>query len=536
MKLPHQKVDVAFEGYQHLEDLATAYWYSEVLFASLELNIFGLLAEKAGSSEMLAAKTGYDADGLSRFLSALEVMGLVVEHEAEFSNGPLAANLLTPSNPGYLGDFLLYRRYFAPHWQNLAKRIRCGASAGERTVEESPEKYRERTLAYVRALDLQADLKAAEALGFINDFLDSPPGFVLDAGGGAGAWCRAMGKRWPSARGVLLELPETLGAARKLYPEASQWERIETVAGSLLDPCLGGRPFDLIVISNVIHAYGCEEAAGILADLASCLAPGGTVVVHDYLADSHEKDPVKGALYDLHMLLNTYNGRVYKLDEMVELLNGAGLTNVSFLHLETDTSILLAKTGPGKEKREIFRHRLLEAQAKRLGFSFARVIDTADIAVEEWVRLKCRFGCARYASSLCCPPTSLDEEKMRALLSGYRHGLLVQGSPPSGEFHDLLLALERAFFLEGHYEALAFGAGPCPVCPSCPDDGRCRFPEKARPSLEACGVDVYETARRAGLILNPVSHRQGYVKYVGLVLFGTKGRDAHSAPSGGLNA
>ncbi|MDR3555736.1 MAG: DUF2284 domain-containing protein [Syntrophobacteraceae bacterium] len=535
MKLPYQNGDVAFEGYQRLEDLATAYWYSEVLFASLELNLFGLLADSPATVELLAEKTGYDGDGLSRLLGALVQLGLVVEHEGEFSNGPLAASRLTPSNSGYLGDFLLYRRYFAPHWQRLAARVREGAGANARPVEESPEGYRERTFAYVKALDLQAGLKAVEALGYVKEFIDSPPGLVLDAGGGAGAWCRALVKQWPTARAVLFELPETLNAAGKLYPGPHSWQRVERVAGSILEPCIAGRPFDLIVLSNVIHAYGCAEAAAILANFSGCLAPGGTLLVHDYLADRHGNDPVKGALYDLHMLMNTYNGRVYKLEEMLDLLHSAGLENVNFFHLETDTSIFLAKAGPAGENREVCSAQMLESQAIRAGFSFARVIDAGSIAVEAWVRLKCRFGCGRYETSLKCPPFSPDEEKMRDLISGYRHALLVQGSPPSELFHDQLLALERSLFLRGYYEALAFGAGPCPVCPSCPQDGRCRFPQRARPSLEACGVDVYETARRAGLSLNPVTHRQGYVKYVGLVLFDRKGRYADSAHPGSLD-
>ncbi len=537
MKLkPHQNADVALEGYQRLEDLATAYWYSEVLFASLELNIFGLLEDCPATVDLLAAKTGYDADGLSRLLGVLVALGLVVEHEGEFFNGPLASSRLTPANRGYLGDFLLYRRYFSPHWRRLASRIKDGASANERPVDESPEQYRERTLAYVRALDLQAGLKAAEALDYIKDFLGSPPSLLLDAGGGAGAWCRALLKQWPEARAVLFELPETLSAARKLYPGPDAWEGIETVAGSILQPCIAGRPFDLIVLSNVIHAYGRKEAAAILANFAACLAPGGTLIVHDYLADLHDNDPVKGALYDLHMLINTYNGRVYKLEEMLDLLNSAGLEDVRFFHLESDTSIFLAKAGAGGENRKVCRSEMLVSQAIRSGFSHARVIDTGDIVIEPWVRLKCRFGCARYGNSLNCPPLSFDEEQMRSVISGYRYGLLVQGAPPSGLFHERLLALERFFFLQGYYEALAFGAGPCPVCSSCPEDGRCRFPQKARPSLEACGVDVYETARRAGLSLNPVLHRQGYVKYVGLVLFDRKGRHADSARAGSLDA
>jgi hypothetical protein len=49
-------------------------------------------------------------------------------------------------------------------------------------------------------------------------------------------------------------------------------------------------------------------------------------------------------------------------------------------------------------------------------------------------------------------------------------------------------------------------------------------------------VDVYETARRAGLALSPVPHLQGYVKYVGLVLFDKKGSHASPAGPGSLDA
>jgi len=519
MKLPHQDTDIAGENFQRLEDFATAYWYSEVLFTSLELNIFGILADSPLTVDRIAAKTGCDAGGLSRFLGALVAMGLVIEYEGVYSNGPLASRWLAREDSACLRDFLLYRRYLSSHWQRLGPRIKGGVRANDRPADEPLERYRERTLAYVRAMDLQARLKSDESLEYLKVMFGSAPRRLLDAGGGAGAWCRALRRLWPGLRSVLFELPDAIWAARKLYPNPESWEGIETVAGSILRPCIGAGEFDLVLLSNVVHAYGPQEVEEILKHFAACLAPGGTLVVHDYLADMHGVDPVKGALYDLHMLINTYNGRVYKLEEMIGMLNGAGLKDVRFFHLRSDTSLFLAKAGGRDENRQVSHLDMLAAQAKQAGFSFARVMDAGRIAIEPWVRLKCRFGCPNYGRSLSCPPASPDEVQMGAVVSRYRHALLVQGTPPSRLFHERLLAVEKAVFLAGYPEALAFGAGPCPVCLSCPEDGRCRFPEKARSSLEACGVDVYQTARRAGLSLIPVSHLQGYVKYVGLVLF-----------------
>jgi 5-hydroxybenzimidazole methyltransferase len=535
MRLPHQQADIAAEGFQRLEDLATSSWYSEVLFAALDLNIFGLLGDCPASVAELVEQSGYEADALSRFLAALMALGLITEHQGRFANGPLAARYLIPGKSDYWGDFLLYRRYLASHWPRLVARIRQGVTANDRPTAELPEAYRERTLAYVRTMDLQARLKAAEALEFLGECLPRPRR-ILDLGGGAGAWCRAFRRQWPQVRTVLLDLPETLAAARQLYPDPESWEGIEAVAGNGLASCLRNEAFDLILLSNVLHAYGEFEAREILSQCVSCLAPGGRILIHDYLADLHGSDPVKGTLYDLHMLVNTYNGRIYRLAELEAMLEAAGLKNRRFFHLASDTSILLAGTQESLGSGVITQAEILAARAQALGFPVTRIIETAEVVVEPWVRLKCRFGCSLYGQSLSCPPFSLDEDKMRAILSRYRLALLVQGAPPSTSFHEQLLALERSFFLAGYSEALAFGAGPCPVCPSCPADGSCRCPEKARPSLEACGVDVYATARRAGLALHPVPHHQGYVKYVGLVLFDKEESNADPAGPGDLNS
>lgn len=535
MELLHQKADIAREDFQFLEDLATAYWYSEVLFAALELEICGLLAQGPCLPEELATRCGCDLDGLRRLLAALVSLGIIVEDKGKFENGPLAARYLVPGRRSYAGDFLRYRRYLVPHWQRLASRIREGLGANDRPKNEPPDAYHRRVFDYVRAMDVQARIKAAETLEQCDWICDLRPRWILDLGGGAGAWCRAFRGVRPDARAVLVDLPETLAAARKLYPDPASWEGIELIGGNALSPCFRRQKFDLILFSNILHAYGESEAKKLLEDSVPCLAPGGAVLIHDYLADQHDRSPLKGRLYDLHMMLNTYNGRVYSLEALLEILYAAGLKSSRLLHLRTDTSLLLAqRDGPLGCRR--FNHRdILGARAKGLGFKSARVIATGEIAIEPWVRLKCRFGCSRHDAALTCPPFSPDEEKMKAILSRYTHALLVEGTPPSKQFHERLLELERAFFLNGHSEALAFGAGPCPVCSECPPEGRCRFPELARPSLESCGVDVYETARRAGLSLEPVTHRLGYVKYIGLVLYDERRKHAHSADPGGLD-
>jgi predicted metal-binding protein len=82
----------------------------------------------------------------------------------------------------------------------------------------------------------------------------------------------------------------------------------------------------------------------------------------------------------------------------------------------------------------------------------------------------------------------------------------------------LLAKLEREMFLDGYYKAFAMGAGPCNLCSKCVVNQGCLHTELARPSLEACGIDVYKTARNAGVKLAVVKTFQDVPTYCCLIL------------------
>jgi predicted metal-binding protein len=159
----------------------------------------------------------------------------------------------------------------------------------------------------------------------------------------------------------------------------------------------------------------------------------------------------------------------------------------------------------------------LDGVARELGFLRTAPIAPGRVATADWVREKCRYGCAQYGRGGQCPPRSPAPADARATFSGYHRALLVQGEPPTAEFHGRMLALERAAFLSGHPKALAFVAGPCRLCADCEPDA-CRQPQRARPSLEASGVDVYATAEAVGWHLTPVREAGSPVAYLGLLL------------------
>jgi len=154
-------------------------------------------------------------------------------------------------------------------------------------------------------------------------------------------------------------------------------------------------------------------------------------------------------------------------------------------------------------------------QAKSLGALESKIIRAKSIVTAEWVRLKCRFGCDGYGRRLTCPPCSPAPEETRRMLKEYRHALLVHGDEYA-DIQKIVSALEREIFLDGFHKAFALASGPCQLCERCGEF--CKYPEKARPAMEACGIDVYTTARNNGFPIQVVRKRDCGGDYYGVVL------------------
>ena len=158
--------------------------------------------------------------------------------------------------------------------------------------------------------------------------------------------------------------------------------------------------------------------------------------------------------------------------------------------------------------------------ALRLGAADAKIIRTDSIATAAWVRMKCRYGCGYYGSNLCCPPSTPTVAETRELLSCYQHALMIHSrTDVHAEPHPtkVVAAVEREMFLAGLYKAFALGAGPCRLCEDC-NRAHCINPKDARPSMESCGIDVFQTARNNGFAIEVLTDRHCSVDRFGLVL------------------
>jgi predicted metal-binding protein len=101
------------------------------------------------------------------------------------------------------------------------------------------------------------------------------------------------------------------------------------------------------------------------------------------------------------------------------------------------------------------------------------------------------------------------------VLQDYKHVLLIHGDELS-DIRGIVGALEKEIFLDGFHKAFAMAAGPCELCAECAE--YCRHTEKARPAMEACGIDVYSTVRANGYPIKVVRTEDEAGNYYGIVL------------------
>ncbi len=158
-------------------------------------------------------------------------------------------------------------------------------------------------------------------------------------------------------------------------------------------------------------------------------------------------------------------------------------------------------------------------KAIKLGARDSKVIKAPTVKTAAWVRNKCQYGCPGFGGSLTCPPYSPTPEQTQKVLSFFRKAILIHCDSNSlKDISDIVVKIEREAFLAGFYKAFGMGAGPCRLCATCNVKARCRHPYKARPCMEACGIDVYKTARNNGFKIEVVESTHCKANYFGLIL------------------
>ena len=130
-----------------------------------------------------------------------------------------------------------------------------------------------------------------------------------------------------------------------------------------------------------------------------------------------------------------------------------------------------------------------------------RLLDTADIKVQERVRTICKQECERYGSTWACPPAVGELPECEKKIHSFPQAIFFSSVAEVSDMMNMeeMLSTRMAHedltekvrdFLEGEgYETFTLSTESCDYCKRCAylDGKPCRFPEHMHPCLESYG-------------------------------------------------
>lgn len=497
-------------SYRTFCELTSGYRMFCVIAEAVRSGIIDRLEEGTATVDELLAATSLKPEEGKRFIALLVNIGLMEQYDGQLHLSLFSRSFLCRSSALNQRHVLAFEPLLMDNWRQLGAVLNEGQGALIR--EQPPEEYRERLQLYQQAMAEAARVRCAELWDAVT--LLPERGTIIDFGAGDGTYLREFLLRHPLWQGIACDLPDVCTqAAAAPFPKNMSFHPCNILGGDELASLVAGYPgaADILLLSNICHCYSPAENEALLGEAAALLSEEGLLIIHDFYREANSF----GALYDLHMLVNTFNGRSYTVAETAALLQSAGLKHHAVIELPSSSLAMVAtRHTPYRTISELFS---LKDHALSHGFFAAVELDPASIRSEAWVRAKCAYGCSQYGRRWSCPPNSMDQAGFEELLTCYSRALLVVGQPPLREFQERLLELERQAFLGGFKKALVFSGGPCSWCGSC-DGVQCRYPEKRRPSLESCGCDVFALATSCGIPVAPLKSSDDFVQYIGLLL------------------
>lgn len=312
---------------REISRIAYGFMGSKALFAALNLDIFGRLAEGHGSLEKLVDATGVAPNRVRTLLAALTALGLVVREGDGYRNAPASDRYLVREAPAYFGDYYRFQidRQLYPALLHLDSGI-----AGD-TAHLAFDSFAgltgdpEEADAFTRA---QHSGSMGPALMLAKSFGLEGARTLLDVGGGSGAFSIALCQRNPGLRATVLDFPNVIDVADRFVREAKLEDRIGFLRGDAVGaPWPGGR--DVVLMSYLLSAVAEASFPLLFRKAWDALGPGGRLLIHDFMLDDDETGPTSAALFFLQYLSYRIDGVSFSAATLAAKLESAGFQGVT---------------------------------------------------------------------------------------------------------------------------------------------------------------------------------------------------------------
>ena len=323
---------------EDLDALVRGFQPSRTVLTAIELDVFTALgqgSDAGATSADVASRTSASPHGMEALLNALVSLGLLLKKDGRFRNAPAAETFLRAGAPHDARAALKHTVQLWDRWGTLTECVRQGGPVAHLDMAERGTDWTE---PFIAAMHRHATFRAPVVVGALDL---AGVRRVLDVGGGSGAYAAAFARARQDLTATVFDLPSVTPLTRRYLDTSGVGDRVHTVNGDLRTDAYG-RDFDLVLASAICHMLGPDENVALFRKIRAALAPGGRVVVHDFVLDDDKAGPRSGALFALNMLVGTLHGSSYSAEEYCAFLAQAGFEGARTVPLPGPTDLVVA--------------------------------------------------------------------------------------------------------------------------------------------------------------------------------------------------
>jgi SAM-dependent methyltransferase len=165
---------------------------------------------------------------------------------------------------------------------------------------------------------------------------------VLDLAAGSGVWGIAIAQQSPHVTVTAVDWPAVLETTRKTAQRFGLADRFHFVAGDLATADFG-TGHQIATLGHILHSEGAERSRNLLRKTFDALAPGGSIVIGEFLVDADRRGPVNGLIFSVNMLVNTDEGDTFSFEEIRGWLEQCGFENARLVPAPGPSPLIVAE-------------------------------------------------------------------------------------------------------------------------------------------------------------------------------------------------
>jgi C-methyltransferase len=289
-----------------------------------ELGVFTQLCSGEATLEQIATCTGAGTARLKKYLDLMLTCGILQRTEDTYSLIPGDEQIFSAESPFSHSIPKKVESFFSLYTKgtDILRSDQHQEHAGP--GGDVDEKQRRGFLTFLDGRSRAVAEEVARILA--TDDVST----ILDLGCGAGTYSWALLDAVPSAQAVLFDRENAKDLVQEFCANRTHTERSEFRGGDFFTDDLGG-PYNLAILSNLIHCFDYDSSVQILSRVRESLSSDGRIAIKDITVSEDRSGPHNALRFGVTMAMLTEGGDVYSPTDISAMAKEAGL-RVRMIH------------------------------------------------------------------------------------------------------------------------------------------------------------------------------------------------------------